>query len=515
MAVFFRGEREFPVFLADQQPDGRVSQKRETVIRVGVNAADAATADRAAFLIDGKSYFERLEEVLPRAKRTIWIVGWDFNPEIRLHPGSTLQLGELLRRCVDANPDLDVRILVWAMGPIYSGKTLRFFRRMPWSDHPRITLKFDLRHPLRACHHQKLVAIDDRIAFLGGMDLTARRWDEPSHDPVNAERVSPEGKPYGPVHDIQAMVEGEAARMVADIARHRWKRATGEAHSPTENSDLAWPADFEAPLTACRTAVALTEPWTWSRKGRREAIRLTHDALMAARKTIYIETQYLASFGVARTLARRLRDPEGPEIIAIVTRSSHGFLEKIMMGNNRDRLIRRLKRADRYGRLRVLYPAIPRADGADQEIIIHSKLIIVDDRFVRIGSSNLNYRSEGLDTECDLAIEAGDAAHAAALTRLRHTLMAEHVDADPAEVARLESEGGSMVGTLDRLNVRPRGLRPFDIDVAKGETTSIPGTGLIDPKEPFWPLQTMPRQLGIVASRLFGALSLSGSRPRK
>ncbi len=383
MAVFFRGEREFPVFLADQQPDGRVSQKRETVIRVGVNAADAATADRAAFLIDGKSYFERLEEVLPRAKRTIWIVGWDFNPEIRLHPGSPLQLGELLRRCVDANPDLDVRILVWAMGPIYSGKTLRFFRRMPWSDHPRITLKFDLRHPLRACHHQKLVAIDDRIAFLGGMDLTARRWDEPSHDPVNAERVSPEGKPYGPVHDIQAMVEGEAARMVADIARQRWKRATGEAHSPTEDSDLAWPADFEAPLTACRTAVALTEPWTWSRKGRREAIRLTHDALMAARKTIYIETQYLASFGVARTLARRLRDPEGPEIIAIVTRSSHGFLEKIMMGNNRDRLIRRLKRADRYGRLRVLYPAIPRADGADQEIIIHSKLIIVGDRIYK------------------------------------------------------------------------------------------------------------------------------------
>ena len=93
--------------------------------------------------------------------------------------------------------------------------------------------------------------------------------------------------------------------------------------------------------------------------------------------------------------------------------------------------------------------------------------------------------------------------------------MGEHVDADPAEVARLEGETGSMVGTLDRLNVRPRGLRSFDVDVAKGETTSIPGTGIIDPKEPFWPLQTMPRQLGIVASRLFGALSLSGSRPRK
>ncbi len=508
--------REFFVFVTDQQPNGRVFQKRESVIRVGVNAADSAIADQAAFLVDGKSYFERLEEVLTRARKTIWIVGWDFNPEIRLRPNAPYTLGAMLRRCVEANPDLQVRILVWAMGPIYSGKTLRFFRTMPWNDHPRISLKFDLRHPLRACHHQKLVVIDDRIAFLGGMDLTARRWDDPDHDPANAERVAPDGKRYGPVHDIQAMVEGEAAVMVATIARQRWKRATGEAHTVISGSDLAWPADFEASLSGCRTAVALTEPWSWSRKGRREAIRLTHDALMAARKTIYIETQYLASFGVARTLSRRLRDPEGPEVVAIVTRSSHGFLEKIMMGNNRDRLIRRLKRADRYGRLRVLFPAIPRADGADQEIIIHSKLIIVDDRFVRIGSSNLNYRSEGLDTECDLAIEAGDAGQAAALTALRHRLIAEHVDAEPSEVARLEAQNGSMVETLDRLNVRPRGLREFDVDIAKGETTSIPGTGIIDPQEPFWPLQTMPRQLGMVASRLFGALSLSfGSRPRK
>ena len=504
------------MYLSHQHTGEREAPKRESIVRLGVNAADTATAARAAFLIDGKAYFERLEEVLQQARQRIWIVGWDFNPEIRLRPDSPLSLGDLLRACVEANPELEVRILVWAMGPIYSGKTLRFFRKMPWNDHPRITLKFDLRHPVRACHHQKIAVIDDRIAFLGGMDLTARRWDDSRHAPENPERVSPEGKPYGPVHDIQAMVEGEAALMIGNIARHRWKRATGEAHAPVNQAELRWPESCEASLSGCRAAVALTEPWNFGRKGRREAIRLTHDALLSARRTIYIETQYLASFSVARTLARRLRDPHGPEIIAIVTRSSHGFLEKLMMGNNRDRLIRRLKRADRYGRLRVLWPAVPDAQGRDQEINVHSKLIIVDDRFVRVGSSNLNYRSEGLDTECDLALEACGSDQCTAVTALRYRLIAEHLDAEPQEVERMETMTGSMVEALDRLNTRPRGLRAFAVDLAHGETTSVTGTGLFDPKKPFWPLQTVPRQFSAAASRFLGWFSLGfGSRSRK
>ena len=504
------------MYLSHQGTDEHAAARREGVIRLGVNAADTATAERAAFLIDGKAYFERLEEVLRQARQRIWIVGWDFNPEIRLRPEAPLTLGELLRACVEANPELEVRILVWAMGPIYSGKTLRFFRKMEWNDHPRIALKFDLRHPIRACHHQKIAVIDDRIAFLGGMDLTARRWDDNRHAPENHGRVSPEGRPYGPVHDIQAMVEGEAALMIGNIARNRWKRATGEAHGPCAGSDLRWPQDMAAAVSGCRAAVALTEPWNFGRKGRREAIRLTHDALLSARRTVYIETQYLASFSVARTIARRLRDPEGPEIVAIVTRSSHGFLEKIMMGNNRDRLIRKLKRADRYGRLRVLWPAVPDGQGGDLEINVHSKLIVVDDRFVRVGSSNLNYRSEGLDTECDLALEACGRDQCRAVTTLRHTLIAEHLDAQPEEVARMEAMTGSMVATLDRLNTRPRGLRDFDIDIANGETTSVTGTGLIDPQEPFWPLQTVPRQFSAAAWRLLGWFSPGfGWRSRK
>jgi phosphatidylserine/phosphatidylglycerophosphate/cardiolipin synthase-like enzyme len=364
------------------------------------------------------------------------------------------------------------------------------FGKMDWSDHPRIVLKFDFRHPLRASHHQKIVAIDDKTAFLGGIDLTARRWDDRDHTIVNPHRVSPDGTAYGPVHDMQTIVTGEAAKLIGDIARRRWRKTHGEELSPVEVPGPApWPSDISPALENCPTGIALTEPWKWKgRRGHREAIRLTHDALKAAEQHLYIETQYLASFGVARTLAKRLRRQNGPEIVVIVTRESHGFLEKLMMGHNRTRLIRRLKRADRYDRLRVYYAVTPDGEGGEREIIVHSKLIIADDRFVRVGSSNLNNRSEGLDTESDMAMEPEDEAGRAAIAELRVDLLAEHLATDPALVRQHFEATGSLIRTIEMLNVNGRHLKPFDVDIETGETESLPGTSIVDPKQPFWPV---------------------------
>lgn len=472
--------------LMDPVPD------RVRVIRPGRNVWRSAKADRIAFLIDGEDYFNRLDEVLRQAEKSVFIVGWDFNPDIRLRPrhqGSE-QIGSLLRRMVEEKPDLEIRILVWGMGPIYSGKSFRMFGKMDWADHPRIALRFDFRHPLRASHHQKIVVIDDKTAFMGGIDLTARRWDDRQHTIINPARTSPDGTAYGPVHDMQTVVTGEAARLVGDAARRRWRKTHGEELAPVEIPGPApWPSDLEPALRDCPTGLALTEPWKWKgRRGHREAIRLTHDALKAAERHLYIETQYLASFGVARTLAKRLRRQNGPEIIVLVTRESHGFLEKLMMGQNRTRLIRRLKRADRYDRLRVYYAVTPDGNGGEREIIVHSKLIIADDRFVRIGSSNLNNRSEGLDTESDLAMEPNDPEGREAIAELRIDLLAEHMAADPALVRRHFEETGSLIRTIEMLNVNGRRLKPFDVDIEKGETESVPGTSIIDPKQPFWPV---------------------------
>ncbi len=474
------------------------------IIRTGRNAWRAGKADKVAFLVDGSAYFSALDKALRKARQTIWIVGWDFNPDIRLRPKQSSEtLGELLLSLADEHPGLQIRILVWGMGPIYSGKSLRLFRESGFSSHPQITMRFDLRHPLRGCHHQKLVSIDDSLGFLGGIDLTARRWDEPDHRIGNPLRKAPDGTPYEPVHDMQSMVSGEAAGLIGDVARRRWRKATGERIEPVTAGDTEWPLTVPAEMTNAMAAIALTEPGLIGKRGHYEAFRLTRDAIRAARRHIYIETQYLASFGVAREIAKRLKEIEGPEIAVLVTRSSHGFIEKLTMGNNRDRLIRRLKRIDRYDRLRVMYAVVPDEKGGEQEIVIHSKLMIVDDAFIRIGSSNLNNRSEGLDTECDLAIEAETEGHRQAITALRHRLMAEHLDAQPEEVRRTESEKRSVLDTIKALNRGPRGLREFAVDIAHGGTSPLPGTGIVDPRRPYWPLQRLRLRVGRLVSVFF------------
>lgn len=456
------------------------------VARRGRNAWRVETADAFAFLVDGEAYFRPLDRTLRLARRSIRIVGWDFNPDIKLRPRDCDEsLGTLLRSLVEDEPELEIHILIWAMGPIYSGRSLKLFRESGWSSHPRINLRFDARHALRGSHHQKIVTVDDSIAFVGGIDLTAGRWDTSEHRVHAPHRVKPDGTLYGPVHDMQAMFCGPAARAVADLARLRWKTATDEELAPVAIPSTAWPEGVAAEMEGCTAAIGCTAPDLPGFDERRDAIRLTLDAIAAARRHIYIETQYLASFTVGDALAERLLEPDGPEVAILVTSSSRGVIEQFVMARNRNRLIRRLKKADRFGRLRIMYAVVRDEHGQDQEVLIHSKVLIVDDVFVRVGSSNLNNRSEGLDTECDIAVEARTGAERRAIASLRARLLGEHLDA-PAEAVAAAIERSSLVAAIDRLNRRPRGLRPFLVDLAGG-TTPLPGTALLDPKRPFRP----------------------------
>lgn len=481
------------------------AEKSAPIIKLGSNAWRSAEAEKIGFLIDAADYYAGLDDVLRQAEQTIWIVGWDFDPNIRLMPGrSTETLGEVLRSLVERNSALEIRILIWAMGPIYSGKSLSLFQENTWSAHPRIHLRFDSKHPLRGSHHQKLVCIDDAVAFVGGIDLTARRWDTSAHLAVDPLRLTPDGDPYEPVHDLQAALSGSAARIIGDLARRRWQRATGETIDPVKSSKDIWPRHLESSLGDCEVALALTEPGLFGRKGRREAIRLTIDALAAAKRHVYIETQYLAYFGIARILERRLAEPDGPEIVVVVTRVSHGFIEKVMMGGNRDRLIRRLKRADRFNRFRAFYPVVPAGGEKEQDVVVHSKLLMIDDGFVRLGSSNLNNRSEGLDTECDIAIEAQNGDCRSAIAGLRNRLIAEHVEAREEEIAAALSESGSLIAAIDQFNIQRRGLRTLDVRIDKGDTEPVWGTDLVDPRKPYWPLQKLRDQVDALTSRVLG-----------
>jgi phosphatidylserine/phosphatidylglycerophosphate/cardiolipin synthase-like enzyme len=474
--------------IVDESRLGRAVRResRKRILEPGRNCWRMARARRAAVLVDACNYYTRLEHVLQHARKTILIVGWDFDGRIQLCPNrdGCPPLGQFLRELVEARPELDVRILVWSAAVVHaSGAPMPLLVGAPWEDHPRIAVRLDQHHPLYASHHQKLVVVDDTIAFVGGIDLTVERWDTCAHSEVDRFRAGPDGASYRPVHDVQMAVDGEAARCIAEVARERWRAATGEAlNAPNVQHDL-WPTDLEPDFTDTSVAIARTAPAWDDSPGVSEIATLTEDLLAAARKSIYVETQYFTADCVRGLLEKSLAAKNGPEVVAVVKRAADGQLEQLVMGNNRDRLIRDLRQADQHNRLRVFYPVVAGREAAC-EVLVHAKVMIIDDKVLRVGSANLANRSMGLDTECDLVIEAAQGSQRRAIAGVRAQLLAEHLECSPDEIAKCIAEHGSLIRAIDVCNRNTRGLRPFTETDLDGPTEPITGTGFLDPERP-------------------------------
>lgn len=460
-----------------------MAQHESTILRPGRNCWRLKTADRAAFVIDACRYFELLDGVLPQARRRVTIVGWDFDSTMRLVPDGPC-LGDRLLQLVEANPQLEIYVLIWRASLVYANNhDIPHPLGEHWWDHPRIHYRLDARHPLGASHHQKIVVLDDALAFVGGIDLTGGRWDACGHAHDSPHRRLPDGEPYGPVHDVQMLVDGDAAAAVAAVARQRWLAATDEAIKPLPRfPGRLWPVGLAPDLRGHQIAIARTQADYGGQAGIREIEQLNLDALGAARRRIYLEAQYFALPDIADILARHLHDPDGPEILAVVNRNSHGRLEQYVMGQNRDRLFGHLRGADRHGRLGLMFS---RAHcDPDCDVKIHSKVVVVDDRFLRIGSSNLNQRSLGVDSECDLAIEARTEEARRAIRRFLRDLLADHLRVPAARVAQVwRASQGSLLRTVARLCDHSC-LMPYDVDPDQA-APPVPFTKVLDPAEPF------------------------------
>jgi len=458
------------------------------ILAEGRNCWTIARSERASFVIDGAAYFAAFREAVLAARRSVVIVGWDVDSRVRLVPrpgepdGAPVELLPFLNHVLERRPDLRVFVLVWNFSVIYTfeRETLPSYR-FAWKAHPRLTFRLDDAHPVGASHHQKLVVVDDHIAFAGGVDLTIRRWDVPKHRAHDPDRVDPAGVPYAPVHDVQMIVDGDAARALGEVARARWLAATGRPlpeAAPAGGPD-PWPAGVTPEMHGVPVGISRTLPALGRGADVHEVLALTLDAIAAARGFIYIESQYLTSAAVGQALARRLAEPDGPEVVAVLPREECGWLERSSMGVMRARLLRRLREADRFSRLRLFHPTVPGLDGACMNV--HAKVLIVDETLARVGSSNLSNRSMGLDTECDLVLDAGaDPRLREGIAGLRDRLLGEHLGAEPAAVAGALAGCGSLVATIDRLRGGPRSLEPLPLpaDAAEAAVASGPSAPL-------------------------------------
>lgn len=474
------------------------------LLEPGRNCWRIEPATRVAFLVDAEAYFRAFAEAVERARSSVLIAGWDFNGSTELWHGSRPsdlppELASFLAQALRRTRSLHVHVLDWDFPMLYAMErellpAYRFAWRMPRRFHFRL----DPCHPVGGAHHQKIVVVDDRIAFVGGMDIAMGRWDSTDHRADDPRRRDPKGKPFPPVHDVQMLVEGPAATAIADLVRARWRCAGGRRLRPVRKSGEPWPPSACVALRDVGVAIVRTLPEYQEQAEVREVEALHVDAIRRARRWVYFENQYLTTAAVGDVILERLAEPDGPEIVVINPGKCSGWLEESTMGVLRARLLRRIRAADVHGRFHIYYPTVPGLGEA--RINVHAKLAILDGRFVRVGSANLNNRSMGLDSELDLAVEdPGDGSVAPAAMRLLVQLLAEHLDCPRDVVATHLERSGSPAATIEALRGRPRTLEPLDGVVAPWLESVVPEAAVVDPERPI-PAAELERMVAPLAS---------------
>ena len=423
------------------------------------------------------------------AEKQILLIGWDFDTRIRLDHESKddapATLGAFISWLAKHRPQVSVHILRWDWGAaklLARGTTV--LRLIDWMRTPQIRFKLDGAHPAGASHHQKIVVIDDRLAFCGGIDMTATRWDTREHRDADKRRKRPTTRrQYGPWHDSTMAVDGAAAQALGELARERWATAGGDPiEAPKVGSD-PWPDALEPQFRNCEVAIARTRAEHKGVAEVREIEALYVDMIARARRYVYVENQFFASRVVGEAIAERLQEAGGPEFVIVNPKSSEGWIEEEVMDPARARLLQALRKADRHGRLRVYTPVT--RGGCD--IYVHSKIGIVDGEILRVGSANLNNRSMGLDSECDLLIDCGRAANSGASGRIGAILcdlLAEHLGVAADDVSSRLQATGSLVRTIEELCGSGRTLVPLKIEEPNAVEAAIAEREALDPERP-------------------------------
>lgn len=470
------------------------------------------TAHNLALIIDAADYFLVLRKVFLEAERELLLIGWDFDFELDMLPGESDEdgnapdgfpnkLGPFLEAVVEREPQLHVHILKWNGAFLVTPGRILPTLAMYFFGSERIHFAMDSHHPFGACHHQKIIVADDTLAFCGGIDVTEGRWDTPEHLPDDPKRLDKDGNPCGPWHDVTTALSGPAASALAELCRSRWLRATGDVLDyDTESVDVPWPDDLRVNAHDVEVAIARTEPPFGGEPLINEVEMLFLDAIASARNTIYIESQYLTTQSICEALADRLREPQPPEIVIINPQNALKAIEDQAMHVLRGRVIRQLQEMDHADRFRIFAPVM----STGEQIYVHAKVTIVDDVFLTIGSSNLDDRSMGFDTECNVAIQQP----ASLISGFRTRLLSEHLGVSPEVFEAAFMKTGSLIKAIDRLNDPDgRGLRPIVALSERYVGKWLADTRILDPR--YLPGEHTDTGRGLRPRHIVGAIGMA------
>jgi phosphatidylserine/phosphatidylglycerophosphate/cardiolipin synthase-like enzyme len=365
-------------------------------------------------LVDGAQALPAIAEALQGARRFVHLTGWHVAPHFELvRADPPVVLGALLAELAER---IDVRVLVWAGAPVPAFHPTRSEVRdaiRTLTRHTRIRCEPDPReHPIH-CHHEKTICVDGELAFVGGIDLTdddGDRFDSSAHQA--RRRLG--------WHDVAARLRGPAVSDVHDHFAARWHAVTGET---LERPGPPPPAG-ETTVQVVRTVAE--DMYDELPRGDFRILESYMRALRAARQLVYLENQFLWAPEIVAVLADKLRRSQREDfrvVVLLPAKANNG------QDDTRGQLSVLVEADDGAGRF--LAATVRSLSGRrDDPLYVHAKVGIVDDRWLTVGSANLNAHSLLNDTEMNVVTDDAGLARA---TRVR--LWAEHLELDEAEVA--------------------------------------------------------------------------------
>ena len=425
--------------------------------------------EAAGLLVDAECYYREFYRAASSARRSILLSGWQFDSKVALLRGKDVPEGEpprlleFLNSLCEAKPELVIKIMAWDFNLVFAAER-EWMQKVAfhWMTHERISFRFDSNHVDRGCHHQKFAVIDGTLSFLGGLDLCDHRWDSRAHEQNNPLRVS-RGEPHQPFHDIQAFVKGdEVAAALGKLFACRWERAGGhpiaaELLVPPKPATV-FPPTSDLMLEASEVYLSRTDPFG-SPDGHENCAEIKElhvEAIARAETLIYLETQYFSSREIAEALVARMHAHARStlQIVMVLNLRGETLKEQAAVGLAQAQIIGQLRQvAEATGHSLGIYYTVPSCDAEarpDRATYIHSKLMIVDDQFLTVGSANLTNRSMAVDTELNLTVQSDDSQSALSnsIRAVRVSLLAEH--SGGAELA----EPDELVQRLDRVAAR-------------------------------------------------------------
>ena len=369
-------------------------------------------------LIDGAEALPAIVEALDGAERFVHVTGWHIAPGFEVLRGEpAVTIGGLLAGLAERLP---VRVLVWAGAPVPVFHPTRAEVRANVDALTRqtaIRCAVDRReHPFH-CHHEKTIVVDGQVAFVGGVDLTnlaGDRFDSPGH---------PARRRLG-WHDVATRLRGP---VVADVNAHfgmRWREVTGERLEPA----AAPPAAGGSTAQIVRTVA--DGMYRALPQGDFRVLESYMRALSCAERLIYLENQFLWAPEITSILADKLRSPPSPDfrlVLLLPSKANNGQ-------DDTSGQLGMLIEAD-AGAERLLAATLQARSGSRSDrVYVHAKVGIVDDRWLTVGSANLNAHSLLNDSEMNVT---SDDAELARRTRVR--LWAEHLEMDEPSVDAMEA----------------------------------------------------------------------------